>query len=300
MPSSTWTPAEEALAETLTAQGLDSAQIAERFRDKGIRRTQKAIQRKRARMGWHAQVPVSPMPRFNAPLRVEGDALILADVHVPFQDAAWMDRVLTLALRWGVGQCILAGDFASFDSFSHFQRQRAIDAEMELDALGEVMDVLCGEFEMWYFAGNHDTRPVKRLKDTGLNVHRFMELFTPSDRCHISDYYWCELVSGRTKYRIEHPKNASINATIVPKKLATKYRCSVIGAHGHVWGMTRDASARDWAIDAGVCCDPGRLAYVAQHSNTRPALYQGAVIVQDGTPVLLGPDNIGLYERLVS
>jgi len=296
-----WTPAEEALLLDKVQGGWQPFDIYNLFKERGIRRTQKSIVRKLQNMRrkdcatWSAQVPASPMRKYNKPLVVEGDALVLADIHAPFHDAAWINRVSALALRMGIERCIIAGDLADFSAFSVFGRE--VDADVELDVLSRVMDTLSANFEVWYFAGNHDVRPVRRLRDAGLNVKWIMQMFVPSQRCHISDYFWCDLVSGGRKFRIEHPKNTSINAGVVPAKLAAKYRCSVIGAHGHVWGMSRDVSGRDWAIDSGVCCDPDRVAYVSQRHNTRPALYRGAVIVTDGIPLLLGPDNIRFYER---
>ena len=300
MASETWTPDEEALARKLYEEGQNSRQVEQEFRLRGWLRSQKSIIRKKAREGWHHKLPPSPTPRYNSPLVVEGDAVVLADVHAPYHDARWIDRVLSLALRWGVTQCIIAGDLADFTSFSTFQREAGIDADMELDTLSRVMDAICADFEVWYFAGNHDTRPIQRLREAGLSVRWIMQMFTPSERCHISDYYWCRLISGDVTYQIEHPKNTSAHAAVVPAKMAAIHRCSIIGAHGHRWGMSRDVSSRDWAIDSGICADPLRLAYRAQRHNTAPADYQGAVIVVGGVPILLGVDNIGFYESRVA
>jgi len=96
----------------------------------------------------------------------------------------------------------------------------------------------------------------------------------------------------------DSPKNYSINATIVPKKLASKYLCHIIAGHGHTWGIVRDVSDTFWAIDAGLCADPDRLAYITKVHTTNPKPVQGAVMVIDGVPILLSPDNIGFYERM--
>jgi len=285
--------------QTLTEQGKDSAEIARRLQDRGIQRTQKAIMRMKDRQGWHAQVPDSPLRKsISKPLHVEGDVLILPDIHAPMHDAQWINRVCDLAYKWGIKQAIIAGDLADFNAFSVFGRDAGIDADMELDSLSAVMDALCQSFEVYYFAGNHDVRPCRALKNAGLNVTWLMKMFTPSEHCHISDWFWCELASGGVKYHVEHPKNASINAGIVPAKLASKYLCSTIGTHGHVWGMRRDVSGQYWAIDSGVCADPELLTYTTMHHSTRPVVYQGAVIVRDGVSILLGPDNMRFYESM--
>jgi len=300
-----WTPAEVALLQEYVQQGLGFDVIVERFGARGIARTYKSIQRKaqqertKAPGDWHVRMPRSEMRRYNDPLEVQGDVAVLSDVHAPFHDADWMDMVIGLALKRGVSQAIIAGDFADFNAFSSFGRDAGIDADDELDALSALMDALIGTFErVYYIAGNHDVRPLRMLKDTGLSVTSLMRMFAPrpdDQRFFTSDYHWCRLISGGETWQIEHPKSASINATFVPKRLATKFGCHVIGAHGHTWGMTHDDSGRYWAIDSGICADPLRLGYTQLVHNTRPIQMQGAVLVIDGVPLLVDPKTIGMY-----
>ena len=304
MPGQTWTPAEEALLLTLVQQGKQPFEIYTLFREKGIRRTQKAVVRKiaesRARdpQLWRPPIPRSEMPRFNEPMVVTGNVLNLNDIHCPFQDTPWIDRVVNLAIRWGITKAVIGGDLADMNAFSSYGREAGLDADMELDTLSRFMDALCQTFDVYYFAGNHDTRPLRALKDAGLSVKWLMQMFTPSERCHISDYYWCRLASGDSEFQIEHPKNVSVNATVVARRLAEKHHVNVIAGHGHLWGMSYDTSGRYICIDSGICADTDRMAYVALRHNTRPTMISGAVMVMDGIPILLGKDNIAFYESL--
>jgi hypothetical protein len=307
MSSQAWTPAEETLLLTLVQQGKTAFEIWQLFQAQGIGRTQKAVTRKiqdsklADPQTWRPQLVRSEMPRFNEPMQVTGNALIWADVHAPCHDAGWMDRTANLAIKWGIRNLIIAGDFADFNSFSVFGREAGIDANQELETLSKLMDALSKTFCVWYFAGNHDVRPIKALKnnDAGLDLSWIIRMFTPKDgELHVSNYYWCELVSANECYQIEHPKNTSVHATIVPKKLAEKYGRHVVGAHGHAWGQSIDISGRYWAIDSGVCADPLRMGYIQQRHSTRPEVVQGAVVIMDGVPILLGKDNISFYERM--
>jgi len=304
MPGQTWTPAEVALLQTLVQQGKTAFECWQLFQARGIRRTQKAITRKLAEckihdpQTWRPQLVRSEMPRFNEPLIVTGDVLNLNDIHCPFQDTPWIDRCVNLAIRWGITQVVIGGDLADMNAFSSYGREAGIDADMELDTLSRFMDALCQTFEVYYFAGNHDTRPLRALKDAGLSIKWLMQMFTPSEHCHISDYYWCRLTSGNAEYQIEHPKNVSVNATVVARRLAEKYHVNVIAGHGHLWGMSYDTSGRYTCIDSGICADTERMAYVALRHNTRPTMISGAVIVRGGVPILLGKENIGFYEKM--
>lgn len=66
----------------------------------------------------HAYLSVSPYPVYNEPLRMEGDAVIIPDIELPFHDADFVNRVLELAQAWNIRQCIFAGDVLHFASLS--------------------------------------------------------------------------------------------------------------------------------------------------------------------------------------
>lgn len=295
--------------QELVQQGLDSAEIAERFASHGVRRTQKAIQRKRARergadpAGWHALVAQAPQcaPRFDQPLRIEANrAVIMADPHVPFHDAAWCNRVIALALAYGCTAAIVPGDLVDFTAFSKWGRQERVEAEDEIRAARQFLRALARSFEMVaYTGGNHEMR-LPRITGNLLELRDTMDMFVRDANVLTTDYHWLELVSNGETFYIEHPKNASMIPGRVPTKLAEKLGCHVIAGHGHQWGVVRDVSGRYWCIDAGVCCDPLRLAYINKVHNTRPQIYQGAVLVLDGTPILLSPDNIETFERMIA
>lgn len=304
MPRTSWTTAETALLRALVQQGLTTEKIAARFTEEGLARTQKAIGRKieheRGKgAGWHALVPVADTPRYDQPIEVEGNALILADIHCPFQDARFINTAIDLAQRRGIDTVILAGDLADFNAFSAFGRDAGLDANDELDALADLVDRIADCFDrVVYFAGNHDLRPLKAVRYAGMTLTRLARMFTPpADDRHflVSDYAWCRLHSGGELWHIEHPRNASVNATYVARRLAAKFECSVVTAHGHTWGMARSDSGRHWAVDSGICADPLRLGYTQLVHNTRPTQMRGAVLVLDGLPLLVSPETAGLY-----
>jgi hypothetical protein len=293
----------------MVQDGLDSAEIAERFTERGIKRTQKAIQRKRERerladpMGWHAMVAPAPAcaPRFDQPLHIEEDrSLILPDPHVPFHDADWCNRVIALALAFRCTTAIVPGDLMDWSALSRWGRQERVEAEDEIGGGRQFLGSLARSFRrVAYTGGNHDMR-LARITGNLLELRDTMEMFVRDTNVEITDYHWLELISGGELYYIEHPKNASTVPGRVPAKLAEKLGRHVIGTHGHQWGQVRDVSGRYWAIDAGVCADPLRLAHINKVHSTRPVIYQGAVLILDGVPVLLSPDNIAFYEKMVA
>jgi hypothetical protein len=60
----------------------------------------------------------SPFPRYDSPLTIEGDCLVLNDLEVPFHAAEFVNRCLDLCDAWGIKQLILGGDFLHFEVLS--------------------------------------------------------------------------------------------------------------------------------------------------------------------------------------
>jgi len=298
MSGDTWTPAERALVRGLIEQGHNDAEITDQLQRDGIQRTYKAIQRLRQRQGWHAKVQPSPFTLDRAVVLEADRALLLFDIHAPLHDFEWINRVLDLALKWRCDSIGIGGDLVDFSSVSYWGRSIGIELADELDAGAAVMKALAGCFKRKVLAGgNHEHRMVKALKGA-LKMQEVLDQFVAGPCVTTTNRTWFELRSGGKAFRICHPGQYSRNPTWVAQKLASKYRCSVIAGHDHLWGVTRDPSNGWWAIDAGCCLDPKRVNYLEEQMTTFPQPVQGAVIVIEGTPILLGEHNVGLYERV--
>ncbi len=63
-------------------------------------------------------IPESPYPVYDNPLVMRGDALVLPDPEIPFHHAEFLNRVIELALHWGITQCVIGGDAVHFNSLS--------------------------------------------------------------------------------------------------------------------------------------------------------------------------------------
>lgn len=298
---SIWDDAALELLEHCCREGLTLGEMFDRFHMAGYGYSTVGIENKRTRArrehpDWRPVVEESPVTPLQSEVTLTGDALILADIHAPFQASDWLNRVIALALRWGISQAAVVGDAIDLAAFSPYGRQHWLEAETEIAAARQVFDVLGGNFaQVAYVGGNHEAR-MGRFTGCALQLVTMMQLWVTRKNVITSDYHWLRVVSGGQEWRCIHPRNVSVHATIVPKKLCVKYNANVIGAHGHLFGVTRDDSGRWWAVDSGMCADPQRLDYYIKEPNTRPVMLQGAVILQGGMPILLGPENIAWYE----
>ncbi len=302
-----WSAAEVALLRRHVQDGKRVDEIVELFARDGISRTYKAIERKLQKLRavepgtWREQVKPNPpgARRWNKPVRAEADRwLLLFDLHCPFHDAHWLNRLIDLALRERVTAVGIGGDLVDWTAFGKYGRQLEVEAEDEIRSTEQVLSALAGSFPtVVYAAGNHEMRICRSLGQA-VGVERAAHLFVTRENVQITEYHWFEAVSAGVTYQCEHPRNASVMPCSVPRALAAKFGRHIVAGHGHAWGQAHDVSGRYWAIDAGVCADPERLSYVQLEHNTRPVVNQGACLLLDGTPVLLSPANIAAYERV--
>lgn len=302
--SDAWPAAETALLKHLVQQGLGPAEIQEAFEKEGIAKSFQSVRGKIRRekrnhpAEWHARVDPSPYTKYQNPMRVEGDALCLFDLQAPFHDAIWVNRCVSLALRWRIKQVILGGDLVDLAAFSPFGRSVEIEAEEEIRATEQILKALASSFErVYWFAGNHEARLAAQLGKQ-VSLERALNMFERADNVQVTGFRWCELIAGSTKYYVEHPGSFSKKPTTVAAELCSIHDKSVIAGHGHLWGMVRDVSNRHWAIDSGMCADPERLEYSVKVHKRFPKMVQGAVIIRDGIPYLLCPDNMAGYEHM--
>src|SRR5512140_1495847 len=93
--------------EIVKLSGLTYGQVRDRIREARERAGRGAV-----------HIPQSNMPRYDKPLTVEGNALVIGDLEVPFHHADFVNRCLDLSHAWGIDQLILAGDIMHFESFS--------------------------------------------------------------------------------------------------------------------------------------------------------------------------------------
>ncbi len=296
MAQRSWTVAEIALLRRYVHDGLTPQQIQKSLQKDGVDRTHQAVRRKIQSLrkkephNWHALVQHSPTKRHTDHVKLHAErVLLLFDIHAPFHDADWINKVISVALADGCTAVGIGGDLIDFASFSAYGREPRIEAIDEIRSAEQIVTTLASTFEtVVYSGGNHEAR-LPRKTEHLLGLIEAMELFVRAPNVEITDYYWFEVTSAGQKYYVEHPKNYSMHPTVVPKALCSKYLCNVVAGHGHGWGITRDVSGSYWAIDAGMCADPLRLAYITKQHTRAPMMQQGAVIISDGRPKLLSP-----------
>lgn len=299
-----WTAPETAYLKHLVQLGWGPEQIHREFEKNGISKTFQSVRGKIRRergkdpVGWHVNIAPPPdcAKRFNQPVKVEaGSALLTFDWHAPFHDHRWGDQLIELGIRRKVEVFGIGGDLIDFSAFSKYGRQERVEAEDEIRAAEQIVSALAHEFKrVVYSGGNHEMR-LPKAADNNLALLDAMGMFVRAPNVTITDYHWFIVESNGQVWRSTHPKNASVSAGVVPARLAAKYQMHVAAGHEHNWGITRDVSGTYYGASCGVCADDERMAYVTKVDSVRPRVCRGALLIEEGCPLLLDPNTIRRY-----
>jgi len=118
--------------------GMTSKEIA-----KKLQRSVSSVESKLYRDKELIPVPVSTMPKFDRPLKSEGDAVVMSDIEAPFHNAEFINRVLDLADSWGIKTLHLNGDLLHYDSLSKWGAEWIEDdTEANFETIKELIEMI--------------------------------------------------------------------------------------------------------------------------------------------------------------
>jgi len=269
----------------------------------------------------------SPYPRYDEPLEMEGDALVLPDMEMPFHHAEFINQCLKLADAWKIKQCIAAGDLLHFDSLSGWEPNwknpndggMTADAEAELIEFGKTLGSKQQE-ALFGIIGKIGQKDEQDGMSTELKIAQkiLKELEKQFDKI--------DFVIGNHEGRLLRALQTALNPEELKKLLeigdkwrvapfyfsyltsggirwciehpksaaastaavlAAKYKCSVLMAHSHHFSVTTDVSGEHYAAEIGCCVDEARLPYASQRHTRAPAHSLGAAIIRNGYPWVL-------------
>jgi len=228
----------------------------------------------------------------NAPV-LDGDWLILPDVHLPYTRWALLELALEFGVRQmrrGQRQLLLLGDFINADALSTYAHSAPpLGLNDELDVARDVLATMTRHYDriVWTM-GNHELR-IARALDGQIGGEALRRLLASSERVDVLGETRAIVVSGGVTWRCTHQRSYSSARGRTPARLALKYQSNVISAHEHHVAVTLDDYGRYVAISAGGLFDQVRLNYASYIDSTSPAMCNGFVFVQRGAGHLLTP-----------
>lgn len=280
-------------------------------------------------------VPDSPHPDCDVAPELIGDALILFDCHLPYHNAAHVNRCIQAAKSLGITRLILGGDAMDMRAFSNwpddFEDSEKLVASQVLTAeLAKLaQDVDPTTAERLYQILDRVQPETGRISEE-ISVAR--EFFSILDE-HFDEVIY--IMGNHEQWVIKSIRKAISNADfarlfigdkprwkVTPyywcrlisngepyqiehpknsgkgssKRLVPIFNCNIIMGHNHQFSVQTDASGRWLAIEPGTCADVAKIEYDNQRHSTHDAHVTGAVAIKDGKVHLLNQfTDWGLY-----
>lgn len=274
--------------------GVDEASVRRAFKKVGYRR------------GLVPPEDTTPqvLETVDAPIRVYGDALLIADLHIPLHDFAYLREAVDDAWDRNIKIVIFCGDVLHGDQYSsYFPKQIPVDEELPIAV--DVVEWVLSHFESAYFIrGNHDYRYVKArgykvsfiqaMQDAfkGLSDKAKAKLtFSNLDHLYLfpEDYQgFPHPESLGDGWYICHPQAYSRQPLAGARALTTVQDMNCATAHSHHCARGFGPNGKYQAMELGGFFDAARTAYL-QSSTAFPRWTQGFAWYKDGKMHLENP-----------
>jgi len=227
------------------------------------------------------------------PWTLEGDWMIIGDVHVPFTDYEF-GQLVNLVGRKHLSKprrLLVAGDFFNMDTFSTYAHLTSIPAwKEEREAAKQLLHEWMDTFdEVKMIMGNHDRRLQKFVAGAFDETDILSLVIANPDRVQMSGFGYCTIKAGNgAEWRITHPKNYSINQLVVADTLAQKYNQHIISFHEHHLSVGFDRFKRHIIVNGGCLVQQDKLAYTSLDDTKNANMALGFVMLKSGAPYVFG------------
>lgn len=230
------------------------------------------------------------VPTLPEPLKVEGNWIIVGDVHVPYCDWQMCERVAQVGRKEKIRNLLVAGDFWDYSHLSLYDDVVQPATWQTERAAGKRLVQTWGDWftNVRFLTGNHERRRSRRTDGAEDDEDIFSPLAAVAKGIKSTIYGWCELSSGGECYRVSHPAAYRQTPLSVVNELAQKFQCHIIGFHEHLFGITISRYGRYIIVNGGMLGDESKFAYTTLDDNIKPRMKKGFVMVRDGTPTLFG------------
>lgn len=223
------------------------------------------------------------------PLTLEGDWMIVGDVHVPTTDYDFAQLPAAIAKKYKVKNLLIAGDLYNMDHFSVYPKR--IDHatwHQEKKAAKQLVGEWCAVFDrVVLLMGNHERR-LQKLADGAFDDGDIFAELLKSRKIESSDFGWCTIETDTGMWRPTHPRNYSINQLVVADALASKHQMHIIGHHEHHLAKGWDRYKNYVVVNNGGLFDVTKMAYVNMDDSKSAGMAKGFTMLKDGHPYLFG------------
>ena len=225
------------------------------------------------------------------PWTLEGDWMVVGDVHVPYTRWGFASLVGAVAKRHmkGTRRLLIAGDLFSMDAFSPYPQSEpppswATERDSARALLTDWLEVFD---EIRVLPGNHDMRMLKALAGA-LDTDDLLTLvYTNVLRVKMSKYGYCYI---NDDWIVTHQREYSRNQLVVANELAHAEQRHVLSFHEHHLSLGWDTYKNHLVVNGGCLVDEKRVPYTKYTVSKQARWARGFVWLKDGIPHLFGEE----------
>ncbi len=275
---------------------LTTAELAEQYKrhSRTIRDWRNFLAGKGYKVGRGYGIPtLEPRPRYNIPTldkyeKLEGDAIVVGDLHLPFVKWKWASWLLKIAERFDIRRLLVVGDLLDAKALTYFpKKEAAVKWEVELREAENFIDCMCDWFtEIIYCYGNHERNRIIARFEGELTAERFGRLISTDSALKVSPYSYVILHTEAGKWRLTHQRNYRKTPLSVAKNLCEMHLCHIMAHHQHRMAQGFDASGNFMLVDNGGLMDEEKMDWVMLEDRVMPKPTNGFTVIHRGRPYL--------------
>lgn len=264
------------IAQKKSKSYADLAQVL--WNDRAMGTTLRSLIRKRKKQ-LLLEIPDPAVTTIIPPLSVPyADALVIADLHTPFQNKELLNIAIQTAIQRGITQVDIAGDLHNFNALSTLNKGEVVtDIETDIAHSRQILNVLAYHFDKIYLtSGNHDEYYPKKHKIT------FQELIYDvvlngklSNQVTATNYDW--LYRG-DDWMIGHLSAYDETPGLIAATIAEMTNKNVAVGHDHIQGYKYADNGRI-GISIGAMLTPDRFWYKHRRLSTFPPFGLGFLLL---------------------
>ena len=221
-------------------------------------------------------------------LRIEGNAGLSSDWHLPLTRWDTFIRWLDDCHQHDITTGIVAGDMFNFDRWSRHDEKQAgtspiDDLEAGVYAVRQALQVFD---ELVICRGNHDVNMARKL-DFGIRFDAVMRMalsgLTPDElgRLRITGRDYVIVDTDEGEWRVCHTYSYSKQPLAYPNRVALRHNQHIAAGHRHHHAQGFAANGKR-LVELGGFIDEDRVAYTKRYTNDFPMMQPGYALLLDG------------------
>lgn len=228
------------------------------------------------------------LPLFTGHEHIEGDWLVISDLHIPFLDIRWWEKAMITAKEHGLRKALVAGDLLDALPASRYpDLVPKYRKGFEDRQLYTVCDHLGTDFEeVIFMPGNHDRRYIKQSEGTLTFSGLLASFIDGLPNITVTEYDRLYLNSSGTDWLIAHQDGYNKKSGGIAQGLMNKYRMNVIVPHQHHTSPVVDENDFNVGIDIGGLMWIDAIPYPNMTTSTKRKMVNSYAYVKNGEGVL--------------